>query len=115
MRYFLFRLLITSIAFLVVAKLLPGFKIDSPLALFGSALLLGLFNAFLRPLMVLLTLPLTFLTLGLFIFIINGAILYLISHLISGFHIQDIWTAIIASILISIVSSIISWLAKGNQ
>ncbi len=115
MKHVLFRLLVTSIAFLVVAYVLPGFKIDSPLALFGSALVLGLFNAFLRPLMVLLTLPLTLLTLGLFIFIINGAILYLTSHLIAGFHIQDIWTAIIASILISIVSSIISWLAKGNQ
>jgi putative membrane protein len=114
MRHFLFRLLITAIAFLVVANVLPGFKVDSPLALFGSALVLGLFNAFLRPLMVLLTLPLTFLTFGLFIFIINGVILYLTSYLVAGFHIQSIWTAIIASVLISVVSSIISWLARGD-
>jgi putative membrane protein len=115
MRHFLFRLLVTSIAFLVVANVLPGFKIDNPLALFGSALILGLFNAFLRPVMVFLTLPLTFFTFGLFIFIINGLILYLTSYLVAGFHIQSFWTAILASILISVVSGIINWLAKGNS
>ncbi len=115
MRHFVFRLLVTSIAFLIVARILPGFTVTSPAALFGSALVLGLINAFLRPLMIFLTLPLTLLTLGLFIFIINGATLYLTSYLVPGFHIESIWTAILASILISLVSSIINWLAKGGH
>jgi len=62
--------------------------------------------------MVMITLPITVVTLGLFLFIINGIILYLVSLLIDGFEISSLFVAIIASILITIVSSIINWLAK---
>ena len=114
MKHFLFRLLVSAIAFLVVAHVLPGFEITSPASLFLSALILGLFNAFLRPLMIFLTLPLTIFTLGLFIFIINGLLLYLTSYLVSGFHIQNFLTAVLAAILISLLSGIINWLARDN-
>ena len=113
MKHFFYRLLITSLAVLFVAKLLPGIEVTSLAGLILAALILGALNAFLRPLMVILTLPLTVFTFGLFLFIINGLILYLTSAIVPGFDINSIWVAIIASILISIVSSIISWLAKG--
>lgn len=114
MKYFFLRWLITSIAVLFVANLLPGIKVTSFGGLILAALILGILNAFLRPLMVILTLPLTVFTFGLFIFIINGIILYLTSLIVSGFDIANIWVAIIASVLISIVSGIINWLAKSN-
>jgi putative membrane protein len=113
MKHFFYRLLVTSIAVLFVTKLLPGIEVTSIAGLILAALILGVLNAFLRPLMVILTLPITIFTFGLFIFIINGLILYMTSAIVPGFDISSIWVAVIASILISIISSIISWLAKG--
>ena len=113
MKHFFYRLLVTSLAVLFVAELLPGIEITSVPGLILAALIFGVLNAFLRPLMVILTLPLTIFTFGLFLFVINGLILYLTSAIVPGFEISSIWIAVIASILISIVSSIISWLAKG--
>jgi putative membrane protein len=115
MRHFIFRLLVTCIAVLVVAKFLPGIQVDGPMALLWAVLILGLFNAFLRPIMIFLTLPITFITFGLFIFVINGLLLYLTSLVVKGFHIQSFWIALLAAILISLVSGFISWLAKGQQ
>lgn len=114
MRYFFLRWFITAIAVLFVAHLLPGITVTSLPGLILAALILGILNAFLRPLMVILTLPLTIFTFGLFIFIINGIILYLTSLIVHGFDIANIWIAILASILISIVSGIINWLARGG-
>ncbi|MCD6162199.1 MAG: phage holin family protein [candidate division Zixibacteria bacterium] len=111
----LLRLLITSIAVLLVAKLMPGIEVSSGWALIFTAILLGVFNAILRPIMIILTLPATLLTFGLFIFIINGAILYLIAYFVDGFEISGLFAAVIASILISIVSGIVNWLAKGQS
>jgi putative membrane protein len=113
MKHFIYRMLITSLAVLFVAEILPGIEVTGLLGLILTALILGVLNAFLRPLMVILTLPLTIFTFGLFIFFINGAILYLTSAIVSDFEITSIWIAVIASILISLVSSAISWLAKG--
>ena len=114
MKYFLMRWLFTTIAVLFVAELMPGIEVESAIGLILAALILGVLNAFLKPLMVILTLPLTVLTFGLFLFVINGIILYLTSLVVPGFDIANIWVAIIASILISIISTLINWLAKGK-
>jgi len=113
MKYFLARMLFTSIAVLFVAWLLPGIQIRNGLALFLAVIILGLLNAVIRPLMIFLTLPITVLTFGLFLFVINGAILYLTSLLVKGFEVQNLFIAMVASILISIFSSLINWLARG--
>jgi putative membrane protein len=110
LKRFLLRTLITAAAIFVVVNILPGVKIDSPVALIVTAILLGLLNAVLRPLLIFLTLPITVLSFGLFIFIINGLILYLVSYLVPGFKLANFWVAILASILISIVSWLINWL-----
>ncbi len=112
MRNLLLRFIVASVAILAVAKLLPGIEVNSLYALIMTVVILGILNAFLRPIMVIITLPITVVTLGLFIFIINGIILYLVSLLIDGFEISSLFVAIMASILITIVSSIINWLAK---
>jgi putative membrane protein len=114
MRHFLLRWFVTTIAVLFVAQFMPGIEVESVTGLILAALILGVLNAFLKPLMVILTLPLTLFTFGLFIFVINGIILYLTSLIVHGFDIANIWIAIIASVFISIVSTIITWLAKGN-
>jgi putative membrane protein len=112
MKRFLFRFFVTAISVLFVAKLLPGIEVTNLLSLFLAALILGIFNALLRPLMIIITLPFTVLTFGLFIFVINGLLLYLTSFLVGGFEITSFWVAVIASILISIISGIINWLAR---
>ena len=113
MKRFLFSFLVTSVAVLFVARLLPGIEITDALSLFLAAFILGVFNALLRPLMIIITLPFTILTFGLFILVINGLLLYLTSFLVGGFEITSFWVAVIASILISLISSIINWLARG--
>ncbi|HBZ00846.1 MAG TPA: hypothetical protein DEO84_05935, partial [candidate division Zixibacteria bacterium] len=93
LKRFLLRTLITAAAIFVVVNILPGIKIDSPISLIVTAILLGLLNAVLRPLLIFLTLPITVLSFGLFIFIINGLILYLVSYLVPGFKLANFWVA----------------------
>jgi len=112
LRSLLLRFIVTSVAILAVAKLLPGIEVHSLFALIMTVVILGILNVFLRPIMIFITLPFTVVTLGLFLFIINGIILYLVSLLIDGFEISSLFVAIIASILITIVSGVINWLAK---
>ena len=112
MKNLLLRFLVTAVAVMAVAKLLPGIEIDSLFALIMTVVILSILNTFLRPILIFITLPFTVVTLGLFLFIINGIILYLVSLLIDGFEISSLFIAVIASILITIVSSVINWLAK---
>ena len=85
-------------------KLVPGIQIDHFRDLLVASLVLGLLNAILRPLFVLLTLPLTIMTLGLFTLVINGAIFYLTASLVDGFRVTGFGTALIAALLFSLFS-----------
>lgn len=113
---FLIRTLITAAAIFLVVKLMPPewMTAKSPLTLIIAALLLGLLNSVLRPILIVLTLPFTVLTLGLFILVINGFILYLVHLIDPSFYILNFWVAVLASLLISIISSLIHWLIKDN-
>jgi putative membrane protein len=107
--FFIIRLLINMVAILVIAYLLPRLiGVDSWLAALVAAFVLGVVNTFIRPLLVLLTLPLTLVTLGIFLLIINGLLLWLVSAVVRGFHVYGFWGAVIGSLLISIVSWILS-------
>jgi putative membrane protein len=77
-----------------------------------AALLLGILNALIRPILIILTLPINILTLGLFTFIINGVMLWFVSFIIKGFLIQGFWAAVIGALIISIVSWLINWLIR---
>ena len=100
--------LIHTVALLGVAYFMSSVQIQS----FGTALiaaaLLGLANTVVRPILVLLTLPVTVLTLGLFLFVINGVIFLGIAHLVPGFQVAGLWSAILAAIVYSIISFLIS-------
>jgi putative membrane protein len=108
----LLRWLLLAAALLLVAYLYPGVQVNS----FGSALIaaavLGLLNTLLRPLLVLLTLPVTLLTLGLFLFVINAAMFWAAASVLQGFHVNGFVAALIGSLLYSLLGLVIDALTK---
>ncbi len=100
---------------MVAAALIKGIRYDSVGALVGAALLLGILNAFLRPILLLLMAPLIILTLGLFIFVVNGLMLLLVNDLVHGFHVDHFGSAFWGAILISIVSWMLSAFFRGSD
>lgn len=108
----LIRLVINVIALLVVAYLIPGFHLANLTAAIVAAIVIGLVNTFIRPIVQLIALPLSILTFGIVAFLINVALLYGVSKLVPGFSIDNFWTAIISSILLSLVSWFLHLLAS---
>jgi putative membrane protein len=100
------RWLTTTVGVLLAAGIVNGVRADTIVALLAASLLLGILNAFLRPILMLVALPLLVVTLGLFTFVINALLLYLVGNLVKGFHVADFWAAFKASLLISFVSLI---------
>ncbi|MFA5384868.1 MAG: phage holin family protein [Eubacteriales bacterium] len=96
---------------LLTAYLINGFEVTILGAIIGS-ILLGFINATIRPIIILLTLPINFITLGLFTLIINGLMLWLVSAVIKGFDIANFWVALISALVIMIISSIVSMIVK---
>ncbi len=114
MRGFLLRSLLTMLAVLVTAHIIPGIAVDSWVSALGAAIVLGILNAVVRPLLLLIGLPLIILTLGLFIFVINALLLGLASWLVPGFHVAGFWSAVFGSLVISIISGILNFLVGGS-
>jgi putative membrane protein len=107
--FLIVRLIINMVAILIIAYLFPGLiGVDSFWAALVSAFLLGIVNTILKPILVFFTLPITILSLGLFLLVINGLMLWLVSVLVRGFHVNGFWGAVIGAILISIVSWLLS-------
>jgi len=100
--------LINTVALVAVAYLMPSIAIASAGAAIVGALVLGLANTLIRPLAVLLTLPVTVLTLGLFIFVINGLLFWAVASLVPGFHVAGFWSGVLGAIVFSLVSWLLS-------
>ncbi|MEX2350684.1 MAG: phage holin family protein [Flavobacteriaceae bacterium] len=101
------QLLLTAIIVLVLAEVLIGISVDSFLTSLIVAVLLALLNVTIKPLLVLLTLPATILTFGLFLLVINAVIILLLDYLIGGFSVTNFWWALLFSLLLSICQSIL--------
>ena len=101
--------LVNTVALIAVAYLMPSIKVDTFVTALIAALVLGLVNAIIRPVLVLLTLPVTLLTLGLFIFVINGLLFWAVGSFVKGFVVDGFW----AGFLGAIVYSLISWLLSA--
>jgi len=114
MRGFLVRLLITGLGLWVADQLLVGIGFDGTGALIVSALLLGVVNAVIRPIILILTLPLTVLTLGLFILIVNGISLGLVAWLVPGFHIAGPVSATLGALIVGLTSWAASAFVGGS-
>ena len=109
------NLAIDVLALVVVDWLFEGIKIDSWQAVVGGAILLALVNAYLRPLILLLTLPFNILSLGLFTFVVNAGMLKVVSWLLPDFHVTGFWTAVGASLMIGFISFLLTWLLKPKS
>ena len=108
MKGILVRWLILTAAIMVCSYLLEGIHVSGFLSAFFAAAMLGVVNAFFRPILIILTLPINILTLGLFTFVINALMLKMASGVISGFDVRGFWTAVLGSLVISIVSWLLS-------
>ena len=102
------RWLLNAIALWVTSEVISGIHVDGIAAWFFAAIALGIFNAILRPLLIIITLPINLITLGLFTFIINGAMLYLTASVVVGFSIDGFGSAILGALVLSIVSFLLN-------
>lgn len=107
--------LVNTIALIAVAYLMPSITVASFTTALIAALVLGLVNAVIRPVLILLTLPVTVITLGLFILVINGLLFWLVGSFIEGFVVQGFWAGFFGAILFSIVSWVLSALVLKDK
>jgi putative membrane protein len=107
--------LVNTLAVAIVGSIVPGIHYDRFLDLVVASLLLGILNSFLKPILMFLALPLLVFTLGLFMFVINALLLYLVGSIVKGFHVNTFWAAFWGALVISIVSVVLNSLTGfGN-
>ena len=111
---FFVRVVVNILAIVLAGSIVPGIRLDGPLAAIAAAVLLGLVNAIVRPVLVILTLPITLVTLGLFLLVLNGLCLWLVAAVVRGFHVDGFWAAILGALVISAVSWIVTLLVSDN-
>ena len=109
MQGFFLRTLITLLGLLLASAIVPGVTIDGTWSVVLAAILLCLINGFVRPIAFLLTLPITIITLGLFLFVLNAAMFGLVAAMLDNFVVAGLWSAIFGSLVVSITSTIASW------
>ncbi len=108
------RILLTAVAVVILAKFLPGVAVEGFTSAIIVAVVLGLLNIFIKPILVILTLPITVVTLGLFLLVINACIILLADKFIDGFAIDGFWIALLFSLLLSFLQSILFSLLKED-
>ena len=106
---FLLRIAVNTLAIALAAYLVPGIRVDGLLSAVAAGLALGVINAVVRPVLLLLTLPITLVTLGLFLLVLNALCLGLAAALVPGFHIDGFWAAVLGALCVTVVS----WLATA--
>src|SRR5215208_408023 len=104
------RLLVGGLGLWLASELVPGISVRDDWTLLGAAILLGIVNAIVRPIVVVLTLPITVLTLGLFLLVINAGMLGLVASLFDDFTVAGFWSALLGSLVVSITGWLASWL-----
>ena len=109
------KLLLNAVAVVILSKVLKGVNVDSYTTAIIVAIVLSLLNLIVKPILVILTFPITVITLGLFLLVINAIIIMVADHLISGFSVSSIWIAILFSILLSILQSVLHSLLKEGE
>ncbi len=109
------RVLLSAVAVVILSKILPGVGVDSYLTAIVVAIVLSLLNFIVKPILVILTLPVTIITLGLFLLIVNASIILLADYFVDGFSVTNIWWALIFSLLLSIFQSILFSFFKKDK
>ncbi len=109
------RLLLNAIAVVILSYVLPGVGVDSMMTAILVAVVLSILNFLVKPILVIFTLPITILTLGLFLLVINAIIIQLAAKLIDGFYVSGFWWAVIFSLLLAILQAILHSILKEDQ
>jgi putative membrane protein len=112
---FLKRWIITTFAVVVVAWIMPGVNYDSPVDLLVASLLLGILNAFLKPILTLIALPLVVVLMGIPILFINALVFSVVGWVIPGFHVESFWAAFWAGVMVSIISILVNLFLGGGK
>ncbi len=116
MEGFLIRAVVVGIGLWLASKIVSGIGFDSNATLIAAALLLGIVNAFVRPIIVILTLPITLLTLGIFLLVINALMIELVAYFLPGFIVAGFWSAIFAAIVVGLTSWVMSgWIGPRGR
>lgn len=108
------RMLVSTIAVMVTSYLLPGVSLDSFLTALATALLIGLLNTIVKPLLILFTIPVTLITFGLFLLVINASIIMMASNLLRGFHVEGFWYALLFSIIMSVLTTVLESMISSD-
>ena len=109
------KLLLNALAVIILAYLLPGVGVDSMVTAIIVAIVLSVLNFLVKPILIVLTLPITLVTLGLFLLVINAIIILIAAHFIPGFEVTNIWWAIIFSLLLSFLQSVLHSILKEDK
>jgi putative membrane protein len=107
--WLLLHWVLNGLALLIVAHVVPGVAVRDPVTALVAAVLLGLANAVIKPVLVLLTLPVTILTLGLFLLVINGLLFWAVSAVMTGFEVRGFWTGVLGALVYSVLTGLL-WL-----
>jgi putative membrane protein len=113
MPHFLLTWLVTAASLMITARFVPGFVVKSFVAALIAAVVLGLANAIIKPILTVLTLPITVLTFGLFLFVVNALTIWLVGNVTPGFHVAGFVPAFIGSIVLTIVASVLNFVLGG--
>jgi putative membrane protein len=111
---FFVRVLVNILAIILAASLVPGIRLDGVLPAVAAGVLLGLVNAVVRPVLLILTLPITLVTLGLFLLVLNGFCLWLVASVVRGFHVDGFWSAVLGALVVSALSWIVTVLISDS-
>ena len=115
MAWFLIRAFVVGVGLWLASQIVPGIEFRSTETLIAAAILLGVVNAFIRPVLIVLTLPITLVTLGLFLIVINALMIELVAWLLKGFVVAGFWPAVFASIVVSVTSWVMSgWIGPPH-
>ena len=101
---FLLRIVVNALAIMLAASIVPGISVDGVVPALVGGLLLGVVNAVVRPVLIILTLPITLITLGLFLLVLNGFCFWLVASIVKGFYVAGFWSAFLGALIVSIVS-----------
>lgn len=111
----LIRVVVTALLVLVLSYFMKGVRVEGVFTALTVAVVLGLLNAFIKPILVFFTLPFTIFTLGLFLIVINGILILVCTKIVGGFHVDSFWTATLFSVILSISQSIMYKIAGGSK
>lgn len=113
MPHFLLTWLITAVSLMITAYIVPGFAVKNLVAALVAAVILGLANAIVKPILTVLTLPITLLTFGLFLFVVNALTIWFVGNISPGFHVNGFVPALIGSIVLTVVASVLNTVLGG--